>query len=398
MNILKKKPKPEVKNNVLLGKGNWAFLFQGHQHQFDYLMGEKKVSSSDVENFVGNIASRTAYFDSTAIIYKHLVFPSKPIVQKSLLLPPYNNIESVFRRYYQRPLKAKHLDVLYPLKELRQKEAQSPTFSKYNTHNSDIGYLEIVNQLCRNTDIPELPETLFEKTKQPLGGDLSRMLGANDTSKETVLNVVREPRMYRFSNQPYLPGNTNNVFIFHNDESITPKRLLIFGDSFFQGAIRFLRLLFSDILFVRSTFVHRDMVEQYQPDVVFTGNAERYLARVKSDTEANHFMLALYGEPRFAPNKHYLNALQAMMSYRYYPHLYQQWLESIRNAAHVNAIGNSPAVNNPSILHDVAVYFEKEGDPDTALKIMKEAKRLRPDNPSFATKYNEYLNETTKWR
>jgi hypothetical protein len=40
----------------------------------------------------------------------------------------------------------------------------------------------------------------------------------------------------------------------------------------------------------------------YKPDLVFSGNAERYLSHVRSDTESSNILLSMYGDQSYKPS------------------------------------------------------------------------------------------------
>ena len=56
-----------IKNNVLFGKDDYLFLYNGGQKQFDYLLGKEKVNKQCIDNFVANIENRTEYFNNKSI-------------------------------------------------------------------------------------------------------------------------------------------------------------------------------------------------------------------------------------------------------------------------------------------------------------------------------------------
>jgi len=304
-----------IKNNVLIGADNWLFLYNGGQKQFDYLLGKEKVDDEAVLNFVSNIAGRVKYFQKNNIEYRHVVFPSKPLVKNKFLPEEFKNISSLFETYYKKYLSDAKPYVLYPLENLKKCETKFSTFHKYNTHNSDLGYIEIIKNLLQSLHLDCDFEQYFENivTLEVGGGDLTTMLGSIDKNTEKFVELL-PVNSYAVGNREFLPGNTNDVRIIHNFDATTSKRLLIFGDSFFKGTLKFLKLFFSEILYIRSPFVHKDIVANYKPDVVFTGNAERYMCNVESDKNANNFLMTLYGHSEYAPSIAYREALEACLS------------------------------------------------------------------------------------
>tara|TARA_R110001599_G_C12185316_1_gene654434 strand:- start:2 stop:859 length:858 start_codon:yes stop_codon:yes gene_type:complete len=271
-----------IKNNVLFGINDWLFLYNGGQNQFDYLQGKKIVEDESVNNFVTNIQLRSKYCEEKNINFCHIVFPSKPVVKKRYLPDHYDNIHSLYQKYYKSHI-GNNKNIFYPLEELMKLESSYSTFFKYNTHNSDHGYFEIVRNVLkridRDVDFDDYIDCLEEKN---VAGDLAKMASLNAVNKEIFIKFKPGFNIYRTGNRDFIQGNSNDVVVLHNINSLTQKRLLAFGDSFLKGALEFLKFYFKEILYVRSSFFHKDMIENYSPDVVFTSNAERYLCNVES--------------------------------------------------------------------------------------------------------------------
>ena len=376
-----------IKNNVLIGTKGWLFLYEGRQNQFDYLRGIEKVKDKSVNNFIDNISSRSDYFNELGIVYKHLIFPSKPLLKQEYIPDMYSNISSLFVSYYKDKLGGYESNVLYPLDYLKKVEKKHSTFPKYSTHYSDFAYLEISNILLIELGFEPIPKEFLSVSKKDIRGDLAIMLKISDKNEEEIFNI-KSIKNYSIGNRKFLPGNTNDVQIIHNEEAITKKRIIIFGDSFFKGTLDFLTIYFYDILYIRSTFIHKDIIDNYQPDIVLSGTAERYLSNVKSDNKANNFLLALYGDKQFCPNNEYIKALTAYMSYKNYYYLYEEWLDEIKTYNKKLKIRSS--FKDADILREVALYFESCDDLETAFKIMKEALKLRPDGPLIKKKFQFY--------
>jgi len=91
-------------------------------------------------------------------------------------------------------------------------------------------------------------------------------------------------------------GNDGMVDIRFNPTAAHDVTVLLFGDSFFHGMLPHLSAVFSRVILLRTRFMHPEMLALIKPDVVFTGNAERYLADVAPDSEA--FGFELYSELR----------------------------------------------------------------------------------------------------
>lgn len=132
-----------------------------------------------------------------------------------------------------------------------------------------------------------------------------------------------------------------------------------------------------------------DIIENYSPDVVMTGNAERYMCNIESDNDANNFIMELYGKDEYKPNIKYLDALKACLSYKYYPEIYSSWIQSITNyelsLKYFEGLDKILNKNNSEpevILHEIALCFELSNDISCALVIRKKIENLI-ENKSF---------------
>ena len=100
-----------VKSNVLIGKNNTLFLWQGSQRQFDYLTRVQKPTKLSIKNFSFKIKSRKNFLEGLGIEYKHIVFPSKPTALSDQL-PKELTVNSLYEKYYNKD------NVFYSRKEL----------------------------------------------------------------------------------------------------------------------------------------------------------------------------------------------------------------------------------------------------------------------------------------
>jgi hypothetical protein len=320
-----------VKNNVLIGKEGRLFLFQGGHHQFDYLTGRKVITKKSAENFSTNIRERQQFCKKNNIIYKHIVFPSKPLVQTSFLPKEYQKkITSLFNKYYKDVMDDESKKaLLYPLESLKSLDKAYSSFRKYDTHMSDRACFLIADKLLNLVDI-SLYDYPYKVSKRLESGDLGCMLNSSNKNEEDLI-FTEYNDSYRVGNRQFLAGNTNEVYISHKQRAKTSRRLLIFGDSFFKDVIKYLEPFFIDIVYIRSSTIQYDIIELYQPSVIFTGNAERYFSSIPLDGNSSSFLWELYGKNNYSPSLEYIKAFSANCSFCHHKNKYVEWMESIEN-------------------------------------------------------------------
>ena len=89
---------------------------------------------------------------------------------------------------------------------------------------------------------------------------------------------------------------------------------MLFGDSFFVGLLDILSNIYDEVLYLRSSFILQDVANSFNADIIFTGNAERYLVNTPSYLKGRpfflHFISDLYQstnlDPRFTSVINYL--------------------------------------------------------------------------------------------
>jgi hypothetical protein len=319
-----------VKNNVLIGKKGRLFLFQGGHSQFDYLTNVKTISKKNIENFSENIKERQQFCKNKKIIYKHIVFPSKPLVQTSHLPRSYHKkVNSLFNRYYKNKLDDEtKKSLFYPLESLKELDKTYSSFKKYDTHMTDRACYLIASELMGFLGF-SLNDYPYEVDKRLESGDLGYMINSSDKNEEELV-FLKSSHVYRTSNMRHISGNSNSIYLTHAPKGRTKFRLLIFGDSFFKDLIKYLEPFFIDIMYVRSSTMQYDIIALYKPDVIFTGNAERYLFHIDSDKEDTGFLWNLYGNKNYHPPQEFINALTANLSFHFHNFAYNQWKNSIK--------------------------------------------------------------------
>jgi hypothetical protein len=319
-----------VRNNVLTGLDDHLFLFGGGQHQFDFLLGLRTPGDNDVRHFFENIERRKAHCSARGIEYFHVVFPSKPVIATDKLPAPYRDqVRSLFLSRYlaTRPAGQEVIDrLLYPREVLKAAGATDRVFRVLDTHMTDQGNFVVADLLLRQLGLGYDPDRYFTRHTEALSGDLATMLDSPVRLPEQRLKDRTAP-LY-FDNRPFLSGNTNNVTVIHNRAALTQRRLLVFGDSFIKDGLRFYAPVFKDILFVRSTTFHTDLVELCAPDVVLTSNAERYLSSVGNDLSAPSLLLADFGE-RSARSEPFFEAFRAQLSWRHHRTAHDTWVKKL---------------------------------------------------------------------
>lgn len=352
----------EVCNDVLIGKDRWLYLWQGSHFQFDHLTGKKTPHPKAVSTFVGNLRSRMDLCSKAGVLYAHVIFPSKPVMMPEHL--PVNlqgEVGSLYERSYQGACTtevASH--IIYPRKVLNLSKSKGSIFFRDDTHMTSFGYLSVMRETFGRLGLPHRFEDYLVTEAIRHRGDLSKML----TRSEAIDAEIFRPHLRSetvLDNLAFLPGNSGNIVVAHNPSSASPKRLLLFGDSFLKGCILLLSSFFRDILYVRSDVFHPDLIYLFSPSVVISSSAERYMASIRPDTAAESIILRTYGSEHYHPPKEFVSALRAQLAKGPYPQQYRSWAESFRTDTSI-LMGTEVCYDQISCLEGQPGWMRSTGD------------------------------------
>lgn len=276
-----------TEGDVLLTQDNVAFLIGGNHSVLKFATGQLKPTPTSLAAFRGNIASRVAHAQKVGSDYLHVIFPDKQSVLSDEF--PFEPVHRLGDAYMAQIDPALRPQVLWPADQLKR-EPQSP-FLPLDTHLTDYGSLSVLRMMLEaiglkgDAALERIRARIVrpQRWKGDLGGKFDPPL-----FQEGVLLEPDWPLRAFHSRDGF---NDGTVDIVLNPEALVDKTVLLFGDSFFRMMLSHLSAMFNRVIFLRTRFIHLEMVTLIRPDVIFTGNAERNLSNVSSDSEAQAFGL-----------------------------------------------------------------------------------------------------------
>ena len=261
------------------------FLAGGGHEPFLYKAGLKSVHSSSFEIFDANLKARRAYSRRMGARHVHAIAPDKESVPSDSL-PASLRLTPLIDRYRQ--------NTRQPFIDLRPDSAMPDFFKLVDSHWAIPGEIVAAEKIVRAFGIPEaeiaagmarLRAAVSTETFRAKG-DLGRRL---DPPVEEKQPTFKADWMTSF-NGADTGWNIGKTDVFLAPES-PDRRLLIFGDSCMHIAARMLTPFFSTILFCRTEFYHREIVDQMRPTHILTEQIERFLRKIQPDEEAPRFLL-----------------------------------------------------------------------------------------------------------
>lgn len=370
---LESNPHLTIKNNVITF-GDALFLQQKDraQHQFQLLMGEVTLKPKMVDTFQRNMAHNISIAKREGFDYKHIVFPCKPIVFREKFQSIGVELNPIFSDQHHHP------QVLYPTNILPE------DYFLEDSHLKASGTLKIIEQVLEEFGYSKLPKPLYGY--HDVAGDLRKMLGGDCLEKKQFLKSLDglpQNRVQHFSTASGLEGNTGHLYFFFNPYALHNVRLVLFGDSFFQRRFDIFKRIFSEVVYFRNPYILDDVVKVLEPDIVLTGNAERYLWHVPDCDSARPWFMN-YISNRYDSKKipesdiKAITALFSGKSSREYRNMFGEKLTDLpRDIEKLSMLSESDIKTNADIsfIKGMADYYEKE-HPGVAYYLMSLVKGL----------------------
>jgi hypothetical protein len=289
-------PVRDIRGGAVLTHSGIAYLIGGKHAVLKYVTGALTPTPQSRQIFFENIAARRKSVEACGARYGHVIFPDKhSVLTEDFPFQPVHRLGDLYMSDIPAGL-ASYLApaVLYPAHTLRQD--QPTAYSALDTHLTAHGALAVLRMMLARVGI-EAGAVLDHvqariTTTRNRTGDLGNKFAPPLFQDELHLDPdwprteLRRPGM----------GNDGMVDIRFNPTAAHDITVLLFGDSFFYGMLPHLSAVFSRVILLRTRFMHSEMLALIKPDVVFTGNAERYLAYVAPDSDA--FGFELYSELR----------------------------------------------------------------------------------------------------
>ncbi len=304
----------KMDNGVLVTSRGMAFLIAGGHRVLDYITGKATPTAQSLANFEANIAGRAQLAARIGAPYLHVIFPDKQsVLREEFPVRPLNSLGETYLAALDPALRGA---VLFPAERLREDCAEP--YCPLDTHLTDHGSLTVLREMLARLGVaaePALDAIEARITRDLIStGDLGSKL--TPPRKQSMKKLV--PGWPYRGFHGFTAANDGAVDIVISPEAPVQKTVLIFGDSFFRLMLAHLSGVFGRVVCLRTRFLHPEMVELIRPDLLLSGNAERYLSAVTADTEAHGFALypLLKGLSAEAVTPEFLEAYRAILSPR----------------------------------------------------------------------------------
>lgn len=278
---------PAERHKVLRGQDEWLFLHRDPNDVIGQHTGQVRLNRRKRRAWADLLRKRLATVEPIGSVWLCAVIPDKNFVYPEHL--PAEVVPS------ERRLLDEFLDlsngvgapVVYCLDDLQKAKQRGQLYSKTDTHwnhlGAYVGYLGICRALADSrAAIRPLPEAAIEWRSEVVPGDLGSKLYPHATGITVRAGLAAHKATQVFDNRV---ENHGRVIVFEQDWPEGPT-CVVFGESFVQNLLLFLKESFRRLVFVHTSMLVSEVLEVERPDVVLTVPLERFLARIPDDHNA----------------------------------------------------------------------------------------------------------------
>jgi alginate O-acetyltransferase complex protein AlgJ len=271
---------------VLRGRDGWLFLRNDSNDVLGQHTGRVSLKPEERQRWESLFRDRKALIDDIGATWLFAIVPDKESVYPEQLPP---GIEPAERRPVHEILEiAAKTDTpaLYLLDAMEAGKAGAAVYPKTDTHwtyrGAYLGYRAICKNLRdRGVAVSAMDDRKISWEEDNFEGDLGSKLDPPVESLR-LLPAMEVSAALVFDNA--VP-NHGRVKVFERDLPGGPS-CVVFGESFAEGLLIFLRESFRRLVFVHTSMLIPDVLEQERPDVVLSVPIERFLVRLPDDSEA----------------------------------------------------------------------------------------------------------------
>jgi hypothetical protein len=278
---------PEEREKVFFGRNDWLFLRRDSNDVIGQQTGKVKLTRKQRRAWGRTLKRRIEIAGKAGAAWQCLVIPDK-----EFLYPEHLPEEITPAR--RRPvhdlldIAASHeAPVHYLLGDLEQAKLRGELFPKTDTHWNQRGSYVAYRAFCRKLSeqgfaIPEILERAIKWISAEAPGGLGRKLYPEVTSKTVRADLANHRARLVFDNRVH---NHGRVMVFEQARHEGLKAV-IFGESFVQNLLIFLKESFYRLTFVHTSMMVEGILRQENPDVVLSAPLERFLVKVPDDRDA----------------------------------------------------------------------------------------------------------------
>lgn len=265
---------------AVVGLGGYFFVGDGTNSWERQLSGELEPPEDWFDDWVSVLKGRQAEAARRGVILENLVVPEKQIIYADKRWAQATPAIGKRPLALLLPRLGPELRVRYPVLELRAARALGPTYHRHNSHWTPSGCCAALTPLLSHLDVAvDWRELRFGYRRHSTAQDLTVHLFDPPPLEETGL-LERTGEVY-FDDATFAKTGRNrgSTYGVRNPQAPSPKRVIVFGDSysFDAGLGAALSAIFAQVVFIWAKRVDWAEVDAHGADIVICETAERFM-------------------------------------------------------------------------------------------------------------------------
>lgn len=275
-------PPPESEK-VLIGKDGWLYLTRDSNDVIGQQTGKVRLSERSRQEWEQLLVRRVAAVERLGTRWQTVVVPDKEIVYPEYLP---DEIEPGGTRPIHEILEVANrvgAPVSYALDALQRAKASYNVYPRTDSHwnyrGSYVAYRLLCELMRPGCEVPVLDAEEIQWAEPSVPGGLGQKMVPPLSSPTAWAHLPRHRSRLVFDNQVI---NHGRVVVFEQNGG-SPSTCLLFGESFAQHLVLFLKESFRRLVYVHTSMLVDEIIEAESPDVVVSLPVERFLIKVPDD-------------------------------------------------------------------------------------------------------------------
>jgi hypothetical protein len=278
-------PAAEDQEKVLFGQDGWLYLRRDSNDVLGQQTGKVKLDAENLDRWRQVLEDRMAIAERTDTVWSCLVAADKESVYPEYLPETIKLSERRPVHDFLEVAQGVGAPVRYALDGLAERKHEAELYPRTDTHWNFRGAYFAYRMICRDliergVPIEEVEESSIEWSERMIKGDLGSKVGPEPlTSPTTVAKLSGQRGHKTFDNEIV---NHGRVMRFEGGSS-NDLTCVMFGESFAHHLLGFFKETFKSLVFVHTSMLVEEVLQQEHADVVVSIPLERFLMRIPDD-------------------------------------------------------------------------------------------------------------------
>ena len=276
-----------MRRKVLTGRDGWLFLQGDTNDAIGQHTGRIRFSDEAKTTLLALFENRRQVVAAANAAWVTAVAPDKEVIYaehlpEGIALAERRPIDDVLD--IAEKAEAPFVYLLDPLRAAKSKgELYMRTDTHWNHRGAFIAYEAICNELvAQGVELKPVSEEQLVWKEVSVLGDLGEKLYPHPLESTDVRALLKSQAQHVYDNEI---RNHGRVVIYEQELESGPT-CVVFGESFAQKVVFFLKESFQRLVFVHTSMLIEEVLEMEKPDAVVGLPVERFLIDVPDDTEA----------------------------------------------------------------------------------------------------------------